>query len=106
MLEAWIVQVNTFVTEKCTSEIIVEHQNGPQGIIDAWRSKLQSLTTAFEQMKRRDVRTVVSLLSSMMKSNQEKNTTSLAQALKSWKNFDIVVTEAINEVCTIHKFIC
>lgn len=88
--------METFLQDVQT--VAVDTSAGPRGIVTAWRVRQRRLTSVTEQLKRRDVRSVVTLLSAASKGPVEKVPPSLLPDLRRWKELDSVVTEAFNEV--------
>ena len=75
----------------------VPHSAGPQGIFDFWRFRMQRLTSVTEQLRRKHVRTVASVLTVVTKGPPERVPPSLFGALRRWKEVDLGVSEAANE---------
>ena len=71
---------------------------GPRGEIEHWRARTQHLSSIIEQVKRRDCRYVVSVLSACSKGRTGDPVKSKTVALlRRWKQMDIEATEAMNE---------
>jgi dynein heavy chain, axonemal len=70
---------------------------GPKGELEHWRNRMQRLTSITEQLKRRDCKAVVGLLSALTKSAAEAGRQRVAALLRRWKQIDVDVTEAANE---------
>jgi dynein heavy chain, axonemal len=98
MLEVWCNQIERYFGEMMAACETVDHSAGPQGVVDAWRSRLQKLISVTEQLKRRDVRTAITLLTTVTKGPPERIPAALFPLLRRWKELDIRVTEAANEV--------
>lgn len=111
LLEGWCAQIDRYLGSMKEVES-VDHSAGPQGIIDAWRTRLQKLISVTEQLKRRDVRTTFTLLTAVTKGPPERIPPTLFPLLRRWKELDIAVTEAANEakdnvkyLATLDKFV-
>ena len=70
---------------------------GPRGELDYWRARLQRLTSIIEQLKTRDSRNVIGVLSTLTKGTLEYTKSDVMQLLRRWKQVDIGITEATNE---------
>jgi dynein heavy chain len=67
------------------------------GELDYWRTRLQWLTSIIKQLKTRDSRNVIGVLSTVTKGNLEYTKSDIMQLLRRWKQVDIGITEATNE---------
>ncbi|RYE82177.1 MAG: hypothetical protein EOO65_05840 [Methanosarcinales archaeon] len=91
IFETWGNQIERAFRE--LNDVKVKHEEGPRGIFDAWRSRLQRLTSITEQLKRRDVRQTLVVVNAALKSPMEKVPTLLAPLLRRWKELDTLLTE-------------
>jgi hypothetical protein len=99
-LEKWCNQIDRSFADM---DAEIEHSLGPRAILESWRVRLQKFTSIAEQSKRRDVRTTITLLSAVTKGPSERIPPTLFQHLRRWKELDIHVTEAGNEVRTTNR---
>lgn len=90
----------------------VPHTAGPRGIITYWRNRMQKLTSIVEQMKVREFRIVVSVMTALVGKNGPAATaagdTTRSGAfalLRRWKQVDTLLTEASNEAKDNVRFI-
>jgi len=67
------------------------------GELDYWRTRLLWLTSIIKQLKTRDSRNVIGVLSTVTKGNLEYTKSDIMQLLRRWKQVDIGITEATNE---------
>lgn len=121
-LEDWIAQIEQYLagidasagaTTKNGNPQFIEHIKGPMGILNFWRVRMSKLSSIVEQLKRKDVVFVTSILASLTKGNtQAAQTSPIIPLLRHWKDLDMSVTEAANEakdnvkyLSTLEKFI-
>ena len=111
-LEHWTTQIETYVGALAQVETSVAHAAGPQGVIDAWRCRLQQLMSVTDQLRSRNLRMTVTLLTAATKGAPDKATPALFPLLCRWKELDSSVIEAANEaednvkyLATLEKFI-
>eukprot|EP00957_Ditylum_brightwellii_P184130 14025192-Ditylum_brightwellii.AAC.1 len=81
-------------TSKNTSRVT---DNGPKGELEYWRTRMQRLTSITEQLKRKDCKNVIGLLSALTKGSGDQSKSKIILLLRRWKQIDIGITEAANE---------
>lgn len=112
LLENWCGQIDKYLGD-VESAAAVEHGAGPMGILEYWRTRMQRLTSVTEQLKRKDVKTVVTVLTAITKGPaSDKAPSTLISLLRKWKDTDMNITEAANEakdnvkyLFTLEKFV-
>ena len=119
LLGEWCQQVEDFIETREQEEAAaqngtpgVERLEGPKGEIEHWRSRTQHLASIIEQLKRKDCRYVVGVLSSYTKGSNDPSKLRTTGLLRRWKQIDISTTEAVNEakdnlkyLSTLRRFI-
>lgn len=116
LLGEWCDQIEDFIkTREKSSHCQVssaEDLEGPKGEIEHWRARTQHLTSIIEQLKRKDCRYVVGVLSSYTKGTNDPSKSKTIGLLRRWKQIDIETTEAVNEakdnlkyLSTLQRFI-
>ncbi|CAM9398365.1 unnamed protein product, partial [Ectocarpus sp. 12 AP-2014] len=78
---------------------------GPKGELEYWRNRMQRLTSITEQLKRKDCKDVIGLLSTLTKNSADPSKQKIANLLRRWKQIDVNVTEAANEAKDNVKFL-
>jgi dynein heavy chain len=96
LLETWCSQIDKYLGD-VEAASAAENNSGPLGILDFWRTRMQRLTSVTEQLKRKDVKIAVTVLTAVSKGPHEKVPPNLFQALRKWKDIDMNITEAANE---------
>jgi dynein heavy chain len=102
ILREWCDKVQEFLEAPNDSSAYSE---GPRGELDYLRTRLQRLTSIIEQLKTKDSRNVVVVLSTMIKGTVENNKSDVMQLLCHWKQVDIGITEATNEANDNAKYL-
>ncbi|KAL3815567.1 hypothetical protein ACHAXA_000299 [Cyclostephanos tholiformis] len=116
LLGEWCDQIEDFIKtrEKSSHRQVssAEGLEGPKGEIEHWRARTQHLTSIIEQLKRKDCRHVVGVLSSYTKGTNDPSKSKTIGLLRRWKQIDIETTEAVNEakdnlkyLSTLQRFI-
>jgi dynein heavy chain len=111
VLEQWCQHIDKFLSD-VEGGGGVPNSAGPMGIMDHWRSRMQKLTSVTEQLKRKDVKTVVTILTAVTKGPPEKVPAAIFSLLRRWKDIDMSITESANEakdnvkyMSTLDKFV-
>ena len=111
LLEKWAKQIDKYLAD-VESAGHAEDKAGPLGVLNYWRARMQKLTSVTEQLKRKDVKTVVAVLTAVTKGPPDKVPASLFALLRRWKDLDMNITEAANEakdnvkyLSTLEKFV-
>ncbi len=116
LLGEWCGQIENFIKtrEKSSHRQVTsaEDLEGPKGEIEHWRARTQHLSSIVEQLKRKDCRYVVGILSSYTKGTNDPSKSKTIGLLRRWKQIDIETTEAVNEakdnlkyLSTLQRFI-
>ena len=117
MEREWCSQIEEFVKsrEKGSHTQVggtIQQLEGPKGEIDHWRAMTHHLLSIIEQLKRKDCRYVVGILSSYTKGTNDPAKSKTIGLLRRWKQIDIETTEAVNEakdnlkyLSTLQRFI-
>ena len=119
LLEEWCSQIEEFVESRergshtqAGGGTTIEQLEGPKGEIEHWRARTQHLSSIIEQLKRKDCRYVVGILSSYTKGTNDPAKSKTIGLLRRWKQIDIETTEAVNEakdnlkyLSTLQRFI-
>lgn len=111
LLGEWCGQIEEFIECKPTVGS-ADQLEGPKGEIEHWRARTQHLSSIIEQLKRKDCRYVVGVLSSYSKGTNDPAKAKTIGLLRRWKQIDIETTEAMNEakdnlkyLSTLQRFI-
>jgi len=113
LLSQWCDQIEAYLDEK-TDQDNSDDDAGPMAELEWWRRRMQRLTSITEQLKNKECKTVISVLSSWTKSHQDAGAgrQRLFILLRRWKQIDIGITEAANEakdnvkyLFTLEKFL-
>jgi len=111
VLELWCSQIDKYLGD-VESAGQADNASGPLGILEYWRSRMQKLTSVTEQLKRKDVKIVATVLTAVTKGPHDKVPPNLFHALRKWKDIDMNITEAANEakdnvkyLATLEKFV-
>ena len=111
LLEEWCDQIEDYLQDK-SQEDFEEEEAGPMTELEWWRRRMQRLTSITEQLKTKECKTVLSVLQSWTKSQQDTSKQKLFLLLRRWKLIDIKITEAANEakdnvkyLFTLEKFL-
>ena len=86
---------------------------GPKGEVEHWRTRTQQLSSITDQLKRKECRYVVGILSAYTKgATNDHAKLKIVGLLRKWKQIDIETTEAANEakdnlkyLSTLQRFI-
>ncbi len=87
---------------------------GPRTILEYWRGRMTRLTSITEQMKTKDCKAIISILSAVSKSDRtdEASRQGTVALLRRWKQVDVSITEGANEakdnvkyLSTLEKFV-
>ena len=87
---------------------------GPRTILEYWRGRMTRLTSITEQMKTKECKNVIAILSSVSKSDRADEVTrqGVVALLRRWKQVDVSITEGANEakdnvkyLSTLEKFV-
>lgn len=122
LLGEWCNQIESFVEshEKNNNQLQsppkgsnnIEKLTGPKGELEYWRARTQQLSSITEQLKRKDCRYVVGILSAYTKGTSDQAKSKTVGLLRRWKQIDIETTEAANEakdnlkyLSTLQRFI-
>ena len=110
LLTTWCQQIDRYLNQKQGSS---GKDVGPMSILEHWRRRMQRLTSITHQLKSKECKSVINVLSSLTKSPQDQvREQQLFSLLRQWKETDITITEAANEakdnvkyLFTLEKFI-
>ena len=101
LLEEWCEGIDNYLhypKKNSLNEEIKSLDEGPRGELEYWRSRMQRLISITEQLKRKDCKNVVGLLSAQTKSSSnDQSKAKVVALLRRWKQIDIGITEASNE---------
>ncbi|CAM9192009.1 unnamed protein product [Choristocarpus tenellus] len=100
LLEEWCNQIEHYLNppeSKGDGGAEGGHDTGPKGELEYWRNRMQRLTSITEQLKRKDCKDVIGLLSTLTKNSTDPSKQKIANLLRRWKQIDVNVTEAANE---------
>ena len=94
----WCGEIEAYVAAGGASHTgNVDAAAGPRGILEYWTARNARLSSVTEQLRRKDVRTVVTVLTAVAKGPPERVPGALFALLRRWKEVDLSVTEAANE---------
>ena len=114
ILEEWCNQIESYLATQTPESNGMDEEtsfqcfldDGPKGELDYWRTRMQRLTSIIEQLKRRDCKNVISLLSTFTKRKGDQSKEKSTYLLRRWKQIDIGITEAANEAKDNVKYLC
>eukprot|EP00949_MAST-11_sp_MAST-11-sp1_P002825 g2825.t1 len=114
LLAQWCVQVENYLDDGGQRQW-EGPDAGPDTELEYWRRRMQRLTSITEQLKTKECKTVIAVLSAVTKSNpadMRVDRQRLFALLRRWRQIDINITEAANEakdnvkyLQTLEKFI-
>lgn len=113
LLEEWCNQIEAYLESTSADSYESSAPDaGPMTELESWKRRMQRLTSITEQLKTKDCKTVIAVLSSLTKNPQDSNRQKVFSLLRRWKQIDINITEAANEakdnvkyLFTLEKFI-
>ena len=94
LLVQWCDQIETYLGDGPHGS---QDDTGPMAELEWWRRRMQRLTSITEQLKTKECKVVIGVLSGWTKSHQDANKQRLFVLLRRWKQIDIGITEAANE---------
>lgn len=110
LLEGWCSQIEKYLEDRDPAAA-APTDAGPMHILEYWRGRMQRLTSITEQLKTKEIKAVLGVLTGLAK-NPDSGRASLLALLRRWKQIDIQITEAANEakdnvkyLFTLEKFI-
>jgi dynein heavy chain, axonemal len=112
ILESWCDDIESFLNSKQSN--VDNADAGPMTELEWWKQRMQHLSNVIEQLKAKEMKSVVTVLSSWSKSQQHdsSNRQRLFALLRRWKHVEIVITESSNEakdnvkyLFTLEKFL-
>lgn len=96
MLE-WCLQIESYLEDNDQSRYDAP-DSGPDTEIEFWKRRMQKLTSITEQMKAKECKQTVAILTSISKNGGDQyNKTKILALLRRWKRIDVGITEAANE---------
>ena len=111
LLEEWCARIEGYLQEDSTTYDSTS-EAGPLTELEYWRRRMQRLTSVTEQLKTKECKMVLNVLSSLTKNPQDSHYQTVFALLRRWKQIDINITEAANEakdnvkyLFTLEKFI-
>jgi dynein heavy chain, axonemal len=115
LLEGWCEEIDAYVNGEDGEDVETVDGTGPRGVIEWWRSRTQKLTSITEQLRSKEFRAVVAIMTALVSrsaSPSEHVRSSSFVLLRRWKALDVSITEAANEskdnvkyLSTLDKFI-
>jgi dynein heavy chain len=122
LLESWCDTIERNIGDRDKANTLpalaeaVQHTGGPKAIIAYWRNRMQKLTSIVEQLKQREYRIVVSVMTALVGKSGPTTTDATRSSafglIRRWKAVDTALTEAANEakdnvkyLSTLSKFI-
>jgi len=93
LLEEWCDKIEHYLDKPTEGN----EDEGPKGELDYWRNRMQRLTSITEQLKRKDCKSVIGLLSTLTKGSADPSKQKIVSLLRRWKQIDVNITEAANE---------
>lgn len=112
LLEEWCDKIESYLNisesgepEKESSASISLIDEGPKGELSYWHTRMQRLTSITEQIKRKDCKNVIGLLSALTKNSSDQSKAKIFLLLRRWKQIDIGITEAANEAKDNAKYL-
>eukprot|EP00814_Leptocylindrus_danicus_P009510 CAMPEP_0116004988 /NCGR_PEP_ID=MMETSP0321-20121206/911_1 /TAXON_ID=163516 /ORGANISM="Leptocylindrus danicus var. danicus, Strain B650" /LENGTH=4605 /DNA_ID=CAMNT_0003473357 /DNA_START=128 /DNA_END=13942 /DNA_ORIENTATION=- len=101
LLEEWCDQIDEYLNSPPESAIKKNNGHrveGPRSELDYWRTRMQRLTSITKQLKRKDCKNVIALLSAVTKGGgSDQSRRKILLLLRRWRQTDIGITEAANE---------
>ena len=100
LLDGWCNQIQQYLDEPDGAkkkDDDDESDVGPRYELEYWRNRMQRLTSIAEQLKRKDCKNVIGLLSTLTKNSADPSKQKVIALLRRWKQIDVNITEAANE---------
>ena len=100
LLEEWCDKIEQYLEnpdKNASSGKVEKFDEGPRGELEYWKTRMQRLISITEQLKRKDCKNVIGLLSALTKGSVDQTKTRIISLLRRWKQIDIGITEAANE---------
>lgn len=91
LVEGWCSNIERLLLEKPRGEI---EEADPKSEYDYWRQRMSRFNSVAEQLKRKQLRTVIGVLQ-----------TAKSKLIKKWKMIDNSVTDALNEAKDNNKYL-
>ena len=114
LLDEWCLQTESYLEEGAHRQW-ESPDAGPDTELEYWRRRMQRLLSITEQIKTKECKTVIGVLSAVTKANPAEmrvDRQRLFALLRRWRQIDINITEAANEakdnvkyLQTLEKFI-
>ena len=114
LLEDWCKDTEKYLDDNAGRQWETQDA-GPGTELEYWRRRMQRLTSITEQLKTKECKTVIGVLSAVTKANNAEmrvDRQRLFGLLRRWRQIDINITEAANEakdnvkyLQTLEKFI-
>jgi len=114
LLEEWCHETETYLEDAGDQSRWESQDSGPDTELDYWKRRSQKLSSITEQLKTKECKSVVGVLTAVTKQQSELgfDRQQVFALLRRWKQIDIAITEASNEakdnvkyLVTLERFI-
>ena len=108
LLLEWCETIEEYLDEKQTEKNSGGADAGPLTEVEYWRRRMQRLTNITEQLKTKDCKNVIGILSSLVKGDAgsaANDSSSVYSLLRRWKTIDVKITEHANEAKDNEKYL-
>ena len=97
VLGDWCDTIEQYLEEKQTESNSGGADAGPLTEVEYWRRRMQRLTNITEQLKTKDCKNVIQILTSVTKGGEGSADGASYALLRRWKQIDVRITEHANE---------
>ena len=97
ILGDWCDTIEQYLEEKQTESNSGGADAGPLTEVEYWRRRMQRLTNITEQLKTKDCKNVIQILTSVTKGSESTANGASYALLRRWKQIDVRITEHANE---------
>ena len=97
VLGDWCDTIEQYLEEKQTESNSGGADAGPLTEVEYWRRRMQRLTNITEQLKTKDCKNVIQILTSVTKGGESSADGASYALLRRWKQIDVRITEHANE---------
>ena len=108
ILSDWCTTIEEYLEEKQTEQNSGGADAGPLTEVEYWRRRMQRLTNITEQLKTKDCKNVILILTSLTKGGEGSSSnsdSSMFALLRRWKQIDVKITEHANEAKDNEKYL-
>ena len=107
LLQDWCVNIERYLDDSDRSRW-ENADSGPDTELDFWKNRSQRLTSITEQLKGKEVKSIITLLTNVLRSHdpvEQIDTHRANSLLAQWREIDVHITEAANEAKNNVKYL-